>query len=256
MTNTNRFVQSLKVSEIFESIQGEGPSAGIPCIFLRLSTCNLKCSWCDTKYTWDWENYDYNKEVKDLCIEDIIKRIKNYSKIFNIVITGGEPLLQQDKIVVLLESLEEEEEEEEKKKKGIDYHPYRIEVETNGTILPNQELVKLIDQWNISPKTSNSLNGKKGIDLEKLYNKSLPYFKDLDNAFFKFVVDKPEDIKEITQVIKKYMLPNKKIILMPQATTKENLLKKRTWIEKMAKENRYNFSNRLHVLLWENQRGK
>lgn len=251
MTNTNRFVQSLKVSEIFESIQGEGPSAGIRCIFLRLSTCNLKCSWCDTKYTWDWENYDYNKEVKEICIEDVIKRINNYSKTFNIVITGGEPLLQQDKIVALLESLEEE-----KKKKDINHHPYMVEIETNGTIIPNQKLVKLIDQWNISPKTSNSSNGKKGIDLEKFYSKSLPYFKDLENTFFKFVVDKPEDINEISQIIKKYMLPNKKIVLMPQATTKENLLKKRTWIEKVAKENSYFFSTRLHVLLWENQRGK
>ncbi|MDP8906059.1 MAG: 7-carboxy-7-deazaguanine synthase QueE, partial [Thermoproteota archaeon] len=44
----------LKVSEVFDSIQGEGSYAGTPCIFLRLATCNLKCAWCDTKYTWDW----------------------------------------------------------------------------------------------------------------------------------------------------------------------------------------------------------
>ena len=54
----------LKLSEVFESIQGEGPSAGLPCVFVRLATCNLHCSYCDTKYTWDWQNYDYEREVR------------------------------------------------------------------------------------------------------------------------------------------------------------------------------------------------
>ena len=48
----------LKLSEIFESIQGEGPTAGEPCVFLRLAMCNLHCRWCDTKYTWDWKKYE------------------------------------------------------------------------------------------------------------------------------------------------------------------------------------------------------
>ena len=48
----------MKISEIFESIQGEGNNAGKPAVFLRTAECNLKCIWCDTKYTWDWKNYD------------------------------------------------------------------------------------------------------------------------------------------------------------------------------------------------------
>ena len=50
--------RELKVSEIFASIQGEGPSAGAAAVFLRLAGCNLRCHWCDTKYTWDWQNYE------------------------------------------------------------------------------------------------------------------------------------------------------------------------------------------------------
>ena len=58
----------MKISEIFESIQGEGTNAGKPAVFLRTAECNLKCTWCDTKYTWDWKNFDYAKEVKEISV--------------------------------------------------------------------------------------------------------------------------------------------------------------------------------------------
>src|SRR5262249_11150304 len=54
----------LRVSEIFESFQGEGASAGLPAVFVRLANCNLRCTWCDTRYTWDWAAYDYDSEVR------------------------------------------------------------------------------------------------------------------------------------------------------------------------------------------------
>ena len=50
--------------EIFQSIQGEGINMGIPTAFLRLAVCNLSCSWCDTRYTWDWKAYDYDQDGK------------------------------------------------------------------------------------------------------------------------------------------------------------------------------------------------
>ena len=73
--------KKLKISEIFNSIQGEGTFSGTSCIFLRLSTCNLKCSWCDTKYTWDWQNYDIKKEIKEMSIEKIVEKLHEFSNI-------------------------------------------------------------------------------------------------------------------------------------------------------------------------------
>ena len=240
----------LKISEIFNSVQGEGTFSGTPCIFLRLSTCNLKCSWCDTKYTWDWQNYDIKKEIKEISIEKIVEKLQELSNISHLVITGGEPLLQQDKLVLLLEMLKD------KTSKYGKYQSYQVEMETNGTIIPNNELVKLVNQWNVSPKTSNSHNERYGIDLGEYYDKSLPFYKELKNAYFKFVVDKQEDLKEIEQIINKYMLPKKRLILMPQASTKDKLLEKSIWLEEFSKKNDFNFSTRLQVLLWDNQRGK
>jgi 7-carboxy-7-deazaguanine synthase len=240
----------LKISEIFNSIQGEGTFSGTSCIFLRLSTCNLKCSWCDTKYTWDWQNYDIKKEIKEISIEKIVEKLHEFSNISHLVITGGEPLLQQDKLVLLLVMLKD------KTCKYNKYQSYQVEIETNGTFIPNNELVKLVNQWNVSPKTSNSHNEKNGIDLEKYYGKSLSFYKELENAYFKFVVDKQEDLKEIEQMLKKYMLPKNRLILMPQASTKDKLLEKSKWLEEFAKKNDFNFSTRLQVLLWDNQRGK
>ena len=182
-------LEIIKVNEIFNSIQGEGTFSGTPCIFLRLSTCNLKCSWCDTKYTWDWQNYDIKKEIKEISIEKIVEKLHEFSNLSHLVITGGEPLLQQDKLALLLIMLKD------KKDKNNKYQSFQIEIETNGTIIPNNDLVKLVDQWNVSPKTSNSHNQRYGIDLERYYDISIPFYKELKNSYFKFVVDSKEDVK-------------------------------------------------------------
>ena len=92
--------------EIFHSIQGEGISAGVPSVFLRLATCNLKCRWCDTKYTWDWSNLDYATEVVELATPELLAKIQSF-KCTHVVITGGEPLLQQAELEPLIESLAE-----------------------------------------------------------------------------------------------------------------------------------------------------
>lgn len=62
----------IKVSEIFHSIQGEGVSAGRPAVFLRTALCNLTCTWCDTKYTRNLDNYDYSKEVREMEVSEIL----------------------------------------------------------------------------------------------------------------------------------------------------------------------------------------
>ena len=171
----------MKISEIFESIQGEGIYIGKPSIFIRTALCNLSCSWCDTKYTWDWKNYDYDKEVHEMSIESIKQKLQAYDAT-NIVITGGEPLMQQDDLYLLLSSLEKK---------------FFIEVETNGTILPSENLISIIDQWNVSPKTSNSNNIIEKCEIENCYR----FFQKQPNTIFKFVVENPNDISEILQLV-------------------------------------------------------
>src|SRR6185436_10838972 len=108
----------LRISEIFESVQGEGASAGEPSVFLRLSTCNLRCTWCDTKYTWDWTAFRYEDEVHPMNVDEVRKRIVQ-SASGRLIVTGGEPLLQRRELEALLAELPED---------------LYVEFETNGTL--------------------------------------------------------------------------------------------------------------------------
>ena len=226
----------MRISEIFESVQGEGTNTGKESIFIRTALCNLKCSWCDTKYTWDWENFDYDVEVHDMSIDQIKEKLENFSA-KNIVITGGEPLIQQDELILLLSSLPKK---------------YFIEIETNGTLLPLDKLIPLIDQWNVSPKTSNSNNLIEQCDIANCYN----FFKNHPNTFFKFVVESEQDILEISDIVEKYDIDKSKIILMPQASTKNDLISKESLIQSLCEKNDFRYSSRLHVMKWGNVRGR
>ena len=100
----------IKVNEIFKSIQGESTHAGLPCTFIRLSGCNVRCNYCDTRYAYE--------EGDEMEIEDILSRIKSFN--CNLVeITGGEPLAQGE-ADLLIEALLSE--------------GYKVLVETNGTL--------------------------------------------------------------------------------------------------------------------------
>jgi organic radical activating enzyme len=226
----------MKISEIFKSIQGEGTNAGKPSIFLRTAECNLKCTWCDTKYTWDWKNFDYSKEVKEISIKEVRERIEQFN-LRHLVITGGEPLMQQDDLAELLVLLKPE---------------FYIEIETNGTILPNNSLLTLVDQWNVSPKTKNSGNPLELCEDNECY----AFFSKQKNCYFKYVVEKEDDLMEIDHLMKKHKLEKNRVLLMTQATTKEELLERESNVFLMSKENDLGFSSRLHVTKWGNQRGK
>ena len=92
MSNTDKI---LKINEIFKSIQGESTYMGRACTFIRLTYCNLRCSYCDTEYSFH--------EGEDMSIQDIIKKIKPM-KTKIVEVTGGEPMLQQN-VIPLMEEL-------------------------------------------------------------------------------------------------------------------------------------------------------
>lgn len=137
------------IPEIFYTLQGEGPSCGQPAVFVRLSNCNLSCSWCDTPYTWNFEKvrsdhpekYVKQNQQTELSLDELREKINRYPDNAILVITGGEPMLQQDEIIALIY--------------GHNLDIDSIEIETNGTIVSDVELFDRV-QFNVSLKLSNS----------------------------------------------------------------------------------------------------
>ena len=147
---------TFKVNEIFASIQGEGVNTGAPSIFVRLALCNLSCSRCDSAFSWNWidtsfehidnKKYDPRNEIKEMTLDELAGAIKKLANkngwnsltgyaINHVVITGGEPLLHLvnlknhelfKKLLVILKT-----------------YRFHVEIETNGTIIPPDDIVKL-----------------------------------------------------------------------------------------------------------------
>ncbi len=118
---------TLKTNEIFASLQGEGLRQGIPAIFVRLTGCNLKCAFCDTKYAWE-----SGREMSPDAILEKIHRLRHRFPAKWICLTGGEPLAQN--IATLVDKLKGEE--------------LSVQIETNGTFAP----VPRADWHTLSPK--------------------------------------------------------------------------------------------------------
>lgn len=227
----------LPISEIFYSIQGEGLNIGRPSIFIRLYYCNLYCTWCDTKYTW--ENQSKAKEGIDyysMDYDSIIKEISKYN-CKSIVITGGEPLINQNKLAPLVKLL-----------KNLGYY---IEIETNGTLIPIKELIENVDLFTVSPKLSNS--GVK--EDQRIREDALHFFSKLDKTIFKFVIQERKDLNEVLDIIEKFKIERRRVFLMPEGTDRDILDLRSSWIIEECKKHDFKFSPRLHIMLWGNKRG-
>lgn len=239
--------------EIFYSIQGEGKSMGVPSIFLRTSLCNLHCVWCDTDYTWNWENTDFKHKndsisgytkhnKKDQIIEmetsEVVDEIRKYN-CFNIVLTGGEPMIQQKELSKVMDSL-----------KKIDAR-YSFEVETNGTIKPLDSFYNKIRQFNVSPKLSNS-GMASSIRLKK---EPLSFLAKSPKTNFKFVVASKNDLQEILDLLHDYEIPSNSVYLMPEGRTVRELNMRMDWLAEVCKEYSFNLTTRMHIYIWGEKRG-
>jgi 7-carboxy-7-deazaguanine synthase len=225
---------TLKVSEIFESLQGEGASIGVPVIFVRLAQCNLHCTWCDTKYTWDFEHYDYDAEVREEIVGNVA-RIVNESTTRRLVLTGGEPLLQQRALAGFFSELAPD---------------IAVEVETNGTLAPSQETLARVNQWNVSPKLSNAG------DPERLRIRPdvLLVFRDTRLSYLKLVVQSDADYAEADSLVARLNWPRDRVLLMPQASDRETLRARSLSVAEAARARGLRFSSRLHLELWGGRR--
>lgn len=239
--------------EIFHSIQGEGKNLGKPSVFIRLSLCNLYCKWCDTDYTWNWagtpyahnndavpgyQKFDKDEMMAVLNDEEIAQIVKDY-KCNNLVITGGEPLVQQKSLISLLQLLR------------ADNPAYHIEYETNGTFTPLPEVDALSHQYNVSIKLSNS-----GVSYEdRIEPEVIAWFAASPKSNFKFVVDTEQDMEEVQAIIHQYNISNQVVYLMPQGSSVESLRAKQNWIVEVCKQYNYNYSDRMHIHIWGAKRG-
>jgi 7-carboxy-7-deazaguanine synthase len=227
---------TLRLSEIFESIQGEGASAGAPSVFVRLATCNLRCSWCDTKYTWDWSQHRYEDEVRHVDVAEVAAQVLSKSDTHHLVVTGGEPLLQDGALVTLLAALPPER---------------YVEMETNGTLLPSAALAGRVDQWNVSPKLANS--GEPAV--RRLVPSALAAFAATGRAWLKLVVETEGDLTETDELVRLLGWPLERVLLMPQAGSKEELAARAPLVERWARSRGVGTSPRLHVERWGGRRG-
>jgi len=234
--------------EIFFSVQGEGPSIGQPSVFIRASLCNLHCVWCDADYTWNWEGtrfahrYDripgYRKYKKTQTIIELtpeeVAWIATSNGAARYVLTGGEPLLQQDAFIEVLRIL---------RQRSFTRH---IEVETNGTLEPQPDFDALVDQYNVAPKLANA--GMPPVMRFKF--RPLRFFAQSPKSRFKFVVADPNDLEEILMAVDRYKLPRERIWLMPEGTTPTRLDERARWLADACMEHGFAFSDRLHIRLF------
>jgi 7-carboxy-7-deazaguanine synthase len=230
---------------VFFSVQGEGLSLGKPAIFIRLHGCNLRCSWvksggsiCDAWYTWKEDTKDYWTSHSFMSFADILKEIQKYP-CKRIVISGGEPLLQQKQIITFINAY-------------LD-NDYIVEIETNGTIAPSEELLKspIALCFNCSPKLSAAGMEKKDCiqpDALRLINK----YKD---SIFKFVVTNNEDLLEVESLVQEFKLKANKIVIMPEGINVETLTKRMQELVEVVKVRGWSLTPRLQIYIWGNKRG-
>jgi len=216
-------------------LQGEGFLAGVPSVFVRLTGCPLRCRWCDTKYAWAEE------AGRPYSVAEIVEQVQRWPCRF-VVVTGGEPMIHSD-LPQLVGGL-----------KAASKH---ITIETAGiAYIPDMPC----DLVSISPKLSNSVpDDAKSAAIHEASRLDLAVLRQLiDNYNYqlKFVVDSEADLPEIEDTIKKLGNVNRdKVMLMPQAATRDELLVKSPMVAELCKQMGFTFCQRLHVLLWNNQKG-
>ncbi len=208
----------MKVNEIFYSIQGEGKLVGIPSIFLRLTGCNLRCSFCDTKYAY--------LQGEEMTIPAILDKIKKFT-CTNICITGGEPLLQKD-TVKLIEALLQKN--------------YKICLETNGSI----SIKKLVEKKSLV--ISLDIKCPSSGSHEQMNIKNISYLSEKDQL--KFIINNKKDYNYAKEIFKRY---NPSCNVFFQSVWGTNPKKLASWI--LNDRLPVRLALQLHKIIWGEKRG-
>ncbi len=233
----------LPVSELFLSVQGEGKLSGVPSYFIRLSGCNLRCTWCDTPYA------SWNPESEPLTIDAIVEHARQ-SKVRHVVLTGGEPLIFKQ-VTELTTQL-----------KAAGFH---ITIETAGTVAPDVSC----DLISISPKLENSTPTDDPRDPDGSWARRHEQRRLNPHAVntllctapdrqLKFVVSNEDDLPEIDAFLSSidptHLIRPDDILLMPEGVTSPTPEEVR-WILDTCISRGWRYCPRLHIQLFGNTRG-
>lgn len=207
-----------EIDEIFLSIQGEGRYQGLPSVLVRFHGCNLSCNWCDSKKLYNSQQLSYDQ---------ILNKISKYN-CKNVILTGGEPLLQSniENFTKLLHS-----------------NGFFIMIETNGTV--KKDIV--CDIISISPKLDHSGNNSFN------YINNLKYYINNYDYQIKFVVrDNYYDFTQIKKILNQIgEFDNKKVLVMPLSQNKKQLEEAQIGVVSKCIEFGYTYANRLQLQLWD-----
>jgi len=208
----------LKINEIYHSIQGESTSAGRPCVFVRLTYCNLRCKYCDTEYAF--------YEGKDISVQLVIDEIEKYNCKL-VEVTGGEPLVQMDECLELMKRL-------------CDLG-FEVMIETGGSlsIKDIDHRVKII----MDLKCPSSEMEKKNLF------ENIQYLKPTDEL--KFVIGNREDYDWTVEILNKYNLQGKCEILFSVVFGKLEPVELVNWILEEKLDVR--FQLQMHKFIWDPQ---
>jgi 7-carboxy-7-deazaguanine synthase len=267
----------LLISSDFYSVQGEGISSGIPSYFVRLGLCNLTCgmsrkfanqlvkdksledgeifegdlhkegkaTWtCDSTSQWLWrgENKDFQYLIDQWKEQGIYEHIRNGT--IHIIWTGGEPTIKSHQEAI------------------VNFHKYWSanspiedgwisrynEIETNGTIVIEDDLFKILDQINCSPKLSNSGMTEK----QRIVPAAIKRIMEHSNYQMKFVISTEDDIKEMFDTfITPFNIPLKNVVCMPGMDSQEQFHERTQWCLEMGKKYKFRALTRLHISAWD-----
>jgi 7-carboxy-7-deazaguanine synthase len=209
----------LKISEIFFSIQGESTFSGLPCIFVRLAGCNLRCNYCDTSYS-------YEEDYSEMTIDTVMDEIKKFNS-KRVEITGGEPLLQEETTPLIDKLIK---------------HGYTVLLETNGSIgldNLNSKVIKIIDI-----KTPGS-------GCEGSFRMENIAFLNADDEI-KFVLMDRKDFEWAKEVVDKQHLNSKATVLFSPVSGKLDPRDLSEWILQEGLDVRLQLQ--LHKIIWGDER--